>query len=118
MDVAFDDRVTAIFAKGKYRSPRPAGASLSLPAQGIEGWAGHLNQIARIDDAGLRRAGGGSESSIPRASRGQGREVPGGAATVLSLPLDPHKALQSLTVRTTANEVVMGLMAATLERLL
>jgi hypothetical protein len=42
--------------------------------------------------------------------------VPGGAATVLNLPLDPAKELQSLTVRTLANEVVIGLMSLTLER--
>lgn len=234
VDVAFNDRVTTIFAKGKYRSPRPAGASLGLPAQGIGGWAGHLNQIARIDDTGLRRLAAEQSGRIatpdgvifrtpgdpdlpnivftslwdnypqavtapltgratrlhllmagstnpmqsrfdngevvvtyqdgavarlvlrnpdtwwpieqdyflddyqfrvdtppptrvdlatgrirvldPASFKGQGREVPGGAATVLSLPLDPHKALRSLTVRTTANEVVIGLMAATLER--
>ena len=52
----------------------------------------------------------------PQGFKGQGREVPGGAATVLSLSLDPRKPLRSLTVRTTANEVVIGLMAATLER--
>jgi hypothetical protein len=48
--------------------------------------------------------------------KGQGRVVPGGAATVLELRLDPTKELQSLTVRALANEVVIGLMAATLER--
>lgn len=48
--------------------------------------------------------------------KGQGRVVPGGAATVLVLPLDPDRELQSLTVRAIANEVVIGLMAATLER--
>ncbi len=47
---------------------------------------------------------------------GQGRRIPGGAATVLELPLNPQKDLQSLTVRALANEVVIGLMAATLER--
>ena len=47
---------------------------------------------------------------------GKGRAVPGGAATALQLPLDPGKTLKSLTVRTIANEVVIGLMAATLER--
>jgi hypothetical protein len=45
-----------------------------------------------------------------------GRTVPGGAATVLDLPLDPAKELKSLTVRALANEVVIGLMSATLER--
>lgn len=48
--------------------------------------------------------------------KGKGRMVPGGAATVLDLPLDPAKPLQSLTVRTLCNEVVIGLMAATLAR--
>ncbi|MEO7415387.1 MAG: hypothetical protein ABIZ81_18735, partial [Opitutaceae bacterium] len=50
------------------------------------------------------------------AFKGQGRRVDGGAATVLSLPLDPTKTLRSLTVRTLANEVVIGLMSITLER--
>ena len=48
--------------------------------------------------------------------KGRGGKVPGGAATVLELALDPAKPLRSLTVRALANEVVIGLMAATLER--
>jgi hypothetical protein len=48
--------------------------------------------------------------------KGKGREVPGGAATVLDLPLDPDKELKSLTVRAIANEVVIGLMSVTLQR--
>jgi hypothetical protein len=48
--------------------------------------------------------------------KGRGGPVPGGAATVLQLDLDRAKALQSLTVRALANDVVIGLMAATLER--
>jgi hypothetical protein len=48
--------------------------------------------------------------------RGRGGSVPGGAATVLDLPLDPGKELKSLTVRAIANEVVIGLMSATLVR--
>jgi hypothetical protein len=48
--------------------------------------------------------------------KGKGRAVRGGAATVLDLPLDPAKELQSLTVRTLANEVVIGLMGLTLAR--
>jgi hypothetical protein len=48
--------------------------------------------------------------------KGKGGVVPGGAATVLDLPLDPGKELKLLTVRALANEVVIGLMAATLER--
>jgi hypothetical protein len=48
--------------------------------------------------------------------KGRGGHVDGGAATVLELPLDPVKRLKSLTVRAVANEVVIGLMSATIER--
>ena len=44
------------------------------------------------------------------------RAIDGGAATVLELPLDPRKKLQSLTVRALANDVVIGLMSVTLGR--
>jgi hypothetical protein len=50
------------------------------------------------------------------AFKGKGGVVPGGAATVLELPLNPGKELKSLTVRALANEVVIGLMAVTLAR--
>lgn len=52
----------------------------------------------------------------PAHFKGLGRKVPGGAASVLELPLDPARTLKSLTVRALANEVVIGLMSATLER--
>jgi hypothetical protein len=48
--------------------------------------------------------------------KGMGRTIPGGAATVLELPIDPAKELRSVTVRTLANEVVVGLMAVSLAR--
>jgi hypothetical protein len=48
--------------------------------------------------------------------KGKGRTIPGGAATVLSIDLNPYKTLQSLTVRAVATEVVIGLMAVTLDR--
>ena len=48
--------------------------------------------------------------------KGKGKVVPGGAANVLDLPLDKNKTLESLTLHTTANEVVIGLMAVTLAR--
>ena len=46
----------------------------------------------------------------PRIDLGAGR------ATLLDLPLDPDRELRSLTVRCLANEVVVGLMSATLLR--
>lgn len=48
--------------------------------------------------------------------KGRGGKVPGGAATVLDLALNPANELKSLTVRALANEVVIGLMAVTLAR--
>ncbi len=230
----FNARVTAIFAKGKYRSPRSPHVSLAIPAQGIGAWAGHVNATAEIDDSGLRAASAANggritlPSGVPFVTPGPGEapniaftsqwdnyprelaipltgharrihlllagstnwmqsrldngeviatytdgttarlplhnpttwwpidqdyfidtgaftrpepvplrldlktarirsgtssdynhtnaKVPGGAATVLALPLDPARELRSLTVRTLANEVVIGLLAATLER--
>ena len=44
-----------------------------------------------------------------------GREIPGGAAQILSMPLNTQKRLRSLTLRTLSNDVVIGLMAVTLE---
>ena len=44
-----------------------------------------------------------------------GREIPGGAAQMLRIPLNPKKKLKSLTVRTLSNDVVIGLMGVTLQ---
>ena len=53
--------------------------------------------------------------SLP-AFKGKGRAIPGGAATVLDLALDPGRQLQSITLRTFTNDSVIGLMSLTLER--
>ena len=50
------------------------------------------------------------------AFHGKGRTVPGGAATILHLPLDPAKELVSLQVEAELYGIVVGLMAATLVR--
>lgn len=47
---------------------------------------------------------------------GRGRSVPGGAATILHLPLDPKRKLQSLTIEATLYGIVLGLLGATLLR--
>ncbi len=47
---------------------------------------------------------------------GKGRTVPGGAATILHLPLDKAKELASLTIEVDLYGIVVGLMAATLAR--
>jgi hypothetical protein len=43
------------------------------------------------------------------------RYIPGGAAQMLCMPLNPQKRLKSLTVRTLSNDVVIGLMGVTLQ---
>lgn len=234
LSMHFNDRVTEIFRPGKYVSPRSPFVSLALPSQGIGAWAGHVNEMAEIDDRGLRAVAAKQDGKIllpngvplatpsaegaknilftsqwdnyPREAtvglsgrarrahllmagstnfmqsridngevivnytdgttarlglenpttwwpidqdfftddyqfkiagalptrvdlktgkvrvlgaesfKGRGGKVAGGAATVLELGLDPAKTLQSLTVRTLANEVVIGLMSVTLER--
>ena len=42
--------------------------------------------------------------------------IDGGAATVLDMPLDPNKELESVRLYTFANDVVIGLMSVTLTR--
>lgn len=44
------------------------------------------------------------------------RRIPGGAATVLGVPLDPSRTLKSITVRALAQDVVIGVAGATLVR--
>lgn len=44
-----------------------------------------------------------------------GREIPGGAAQMLRMPLNPKKKLKTLTLRTLSNDVVIGLMGVTLQ---
>jgi hypothetical protein len=45
-----------------------------------------------------------------------GKVIDGGAATVLDLPLNTTKTLKKLTLKTVANDVVIGLMSVTLVR--
>ncbi len=42
--------------------------------------------------------------------------IPGGAAQLIDMPLNPKKKLRSLTLRTLANDVVMGVMSITLQK--
>ena len=44
-----------------------------------------------------------------------GREIPGGAAQLLRMPLNVKKKLKSLTLRVLSNDVVIGLMGVTLQ---
>lgn len=46
-----------------------------------------------------------------------GREIEGGAGMLLDIVLDPHKELSALTIETLSNDVIVGLMALTLQRM-
>lgn len=81
-----------------------------------------IDQDYFIDDYGFRYDGAipprvdlkTGQVRIPE--KGKGGQIKGGAATVLDMSLNPDKELKSLTVRALANEVVIGLMSATLVR--
>ena len=45
-----------------------------------------------------------------------GREIPGGAAQMLRMVVDPNKKLRSLTISVESNDIVVGLMAITKEK--
>ena len=51
-----------------------------------------------------------------RGNSNASRRIPGGAATILDLALDPAKELDTLTLKTESLEVVIGLMGVTLVR--
>ncbi len=48
--------------------------------------------------------------------KGKGRTIDGGAASILVIELNPQKTLKDMSIRAVSNEVVIGIMAATLER--
>ncbi|MEA3187723.1 MAG: hypothetical protein QOD99_1553 [Chthoniobacter sp.] len=101
------------------------GTTARLALRNPENWW-PIDQDYLIDDFAFRRPG----PIPPRVNlktgevrildlsnfKGKGGKVEGGAATVLDLALDPTKELKSLTVRALSNEVVIGLMSATLAR--
>lgn len=101
------------------------GSTQRLPLRNPTNWW-PIDQDYLIDDYGFRRPEpipprvdlktGRVRLLDPSAFKGRGGKVSGGAANVLELPLDPAKELKSLTLHTLANEVVIGLMAVTLER--
>jgi hypothetical protein len=107
------------------------GATQKLPLRNPTSWW-PIDQDYFFDDFAFRQNLAG-EPTVPLPPRvdlrtgkirildletfkGKGKKFPGGAATVLDLPLDATKELKSLTVRALANEVVIGLMSVTLAR--
>lgn len=49
----------------------------------------------------------------PEITKGNTRDVDGGAATILDLPIDPNKELKSVKLTAVSNDVVIGIMSAT-----
>ncbi len=52
----------------------------------------------------------------PEITKGKSREVDGGAATILDLPIDSQKELKSVKLSAVSNDVVIGMMSATVLR--
>jgi hypothetical protein len=119
------DAMQSRFENGEVIFTYTDGSTARLPLiNPINWWP--IDQDYFIDDFAFRRP----EPIPPRVDletgqirvldvnefKGKGRTVPGGAATVLDLPLDSGKELKSLSIHSMANEVVIGLMAVTLQR--
>ncbi|MDP4202685.1 MAG: DUF4450 domain-containing protein [Bacteroidota bacterium] len=92
------------------QAPRPYRVFLKTGAVSREMMATKEKQAT---DATKRNGGDYTETPVSPAS---GREIDGGAAVILDLPLNRSKQLKQLTLETRANEVVIGLMAVTLIR--
>jgi len=56
---------------------------------------------------------GGSLSKYSEIKGVSNRAVEGGAATILDLPIDPNKELKSIKLTAVSNDVVIGIMSAT-----
>ena len=101
------------------------GTTATLPLRNPETWW-PIEQDYLLDDflfvneaplpPRLDLATGQTRILDPVAFHGRGRTVPGGAATILHLPLDPAKTLASLEVKSELYGIVIALLAATLVR--
>jgi hypothetical protein len=101
------------------------GSSATLPLRNPETWW-PIEQDYLLDDylfvneaplpPRVDLATGQTRVLDPVAFHGRGRTVPGGAATILHLPLDPAKTLASLEVKSELYGIIIALLAATLVR--
>lgn len=76
---------------------------------------GKAFQVAEPRPYRVAFASGKVSRKLSAPTNAQGGEIKGGAATMLRMPLNRKKKLQSLTLRTLSNDVVIGLMAVTLQ---
>jgi hypothetical protein len=101
------------------------GAKAQLPLKSPETWWPIeqdylLDDYLFIDEAPLPPRvdlrTGATRLLDPASFKGNGGAVPGGAATILFLPLDPRKRLASLKIEASLYGIVVALLAATLVR--
>ena len=101
------------------------GVKAQLPLKSLETWwlieqDYVLDDYLFIDEAPLPPRvdllTGTTRLLDPAGFKGNGRSVPGGAATILFLPLDPRKRLASLKVEANLYGIAVALLAATLAR--
>lgn len=101
------------------------GSSDALPLHNPTTWW-PIDQDYYVDDFQFQHPGpfplrldlktGVFREISPVASIQKAKSIDGGAATVLTFPLDPQKKLQSIRLTALSNEVVIGLMSVTLEK--
>ncbi|MFC5459343.1 DUF4450 domain-containing protein [Massilia niabensis] len=101
----FNDRVTELFKPGKYLSPRSPYVSLSLPSQGIGAWAGHVNAMAVIDDAGLRAQGG--TLRLPNGLSFATPAAPGAANVLFTSQWDNYPKQATVPLSGTAGRIFL-----------
>ena len=113
-----------------YLSPRSPYTTLSLPKQGVGEWC-VPDETHEIEDDGFRArisdgmfdtglglsflAAAENGLQLFDAVKATDKIIPGGAAQILRMPLDKHKKKESLTLEALSNDVVIGLMAVTIE---
>lgn len=78
----------------------------------------NLFEALGLGDKGDRDANGFYISTNPaeKKPKADRRTIPGGAACLLDIPVDPVRPLASLTLETMSPDVVIGIMAVTLQR--
>ena len=94
------------FVDGKaFRAPQPGPYRIALASGTVS------RNLSKTLGLGFKNAQGGELG--PKGA--DGGEIPGGAAQMLCMPIDPDKKLVALEVRPLSNDVVVGLMAVTLQ---
>lgn len=71
--------------------------------------------VSRTLAEDMGATGTGTSSDVPFGKKPT-LTIPGGAAQLLTIEANPNKKLRSLTLKTTANDVVIGLLGVTVER--